>query len=1342
MDSLQQYYTHPDAMRDANRKKQNSLMHKELNNYERVISHALGRFKLDMWYNMLSQIVPESVEINSIAALQDLVQQQKEQLQETGEDPHDNIAIMYFRDFFRDVGQLRRMKDIFHARIYSVLFEYYYDVDAIQEISDVAKSVEENNNHKGDGTSPMSKVKKKNLSQIQQQEQVGSRFPPEIVAELAGDCIEISGLIGELKRLVFSWGRLLNDPDIEPQLFSSGNDQFEEYDDYQRFEGVFRFVPDILQKSHQAIVLARNWWFKAEKIQHRLSKLPPPPSRMVSGKDKALTQTMLDDDDDSIDYDEDGSIADEFNEDKLQYSDDFNEDDIVEDFGESTLSDEDDMFLKSDPGAIVLTKNSKTPSAHDNNENKDEFDNEKDNKHEIEDNVFSDNHDNDPDNPDNDAYGKDPDADEVEATLDEVDKAQDRAKEGDGNANKHGIGVKKNKNLRKNRANAGKEDAGTKNKKTTDAGKKKKAKSNASKKPKSKQSSPRKPKPPRPPSEHPELKFATESPQVENETGELMTMEKLKELNENIDAHQRELDIQIEELQGLCDRNHRVKSLCETLEETIENQVSQRKKAQELMTVKESLEELKIQETTTPDKQKKIDKHLEMINKELDQLLQSGKLREYQNELLTEDLDLQLAVSPRLVLYGNQVQDQIEALEEQLEREREKLAALHQEYNLVSRKSRLEHRQQARLKAAERDGKSFSADAVNKTRNEDVARNRKEQKPAHHSDGSAGGTPRDSHQSASSGSVFLNEGDVEEFDEEEFGDEFDIEESLENEIGESLENENEEFVENDSGMSESWEEIGKASHDLPRTPAPPPPPAAKNNKTRKKTRGRPNRGANEKQPKPVENEATKQNNVKEKQPAAAKQRKAAPKNKSSQPDDQATKNNDKQSKKGGNGNKNSPDKSQSKGVKKESPKKNKVDTRPKEQLEQQDEDIEEAIDGEHSDPFEDDVEKIETEHSGLGLFGSQYRYPDSDALDDEDNNTKPSDPKSNIEKMEPKTDSEEESRSDHKKTKESKKGEKGVKKSKENRQKTKESRTHRDEAIDSEDEQEDIKGSPKKTSKPQASKKTRKAAQSKEYKSTKDVQSDEAVDPEGDQKDVKDSPKKGSKPQASRKTRKAAQSKENKSTKDVQSDEAVDPEGDQKDVKDSPKKGSKPQANRKTRKAAQSKGNKSTKEVQSEDASEEAEESPGDAKPMDNNSKKPPAGSNKNHQPKPPTNKSNRARTRARAAQAKDVSTSDEEIAAQEQQGKTKRRGPRHRDASKGKRTRSLSRGRAEDRQEKSEKDVMDSDQENEQKTEKKEENEKQADNERKNTDGGNGAKDGKAKKKDERPPWKPNFSK
>ena len=667
-------------MRGASRKKQNSLMHKELNNFERVISHALGRFKLDMWYDMLSQIVPEDMEVNSLAALQDLVKTEKKNLREAGEDPRENIVVMYFRDFFRDVGQLKRMKDIFHARIYSVLFEYYYDVDAIQEISDVAKSSEERNDKKDKG---MSKLKNKNLSKVQKDD-MDSRFPPEVISELADDCIEISGLIGELKRLVFSWGRLLNEPEIETQLFSTGNDdQFKEYENYQNFEGVFKFIPDILQKSHQAIVLARNWWFKAEKINHRLSKIKPPPSsksREVSGKSikqqqEETADARADDRENFNDSASDEELfhAEEYNEEKLEYSEnEFNgEDDIMEDYGENTLSDEEDMFLTSDPGAIVVEKH-KTPVMDDDDETENNyFDNQKeinndnisrgtyrkvgfDDQDESQDERYTDS-----ESIDIDAEN---DADDYADNDLDVEKAEVKPVRNNVQVKNHDKtprGKNKATTDKKNKASNDKEN---KTKTTITSPSKNKRSIELEKKPKNKKS-PRKSKPAKRAFKKRDFaieattefaseaanKFATEANDDSDNDDDQTAKDKLQELNANIDAHQRELDIQIEELRTLCDRNQRVKSLCETLEETIESQISQRKKAQELMTVKESLEELKEQETTTSEKQRKINKHLDRINKELDELLQSGKLREYQNELLKEDLELQLAVSPRLV---------------------------------------------------------------------------------------------------------------------------------------------------------------------------------------------------------------------------------------------------------------------------------------------------------------------------------------------------------------------------------------------------------------------------------------------------------------------------------------------------------------------------------------------------------------------------------------------------------------------------------------------------------------------------------------------------------------------
>ena len=358
------------------------------------------------------------------------------------------------------------------------------------------------------------------------------------------------------------------------------------------------------------------------------------------------------------------------------------------------------------------------------------------------------------------------------------------------------------------------------------------------------------------------------------------------------------------------------------------------------------------------------------------------------------------------------MQDQIESLEEQLEEERKKLAQLQREYNVMSRKSRIEHRRHERLKEA--DGKSFSADAVNKSRKTDVTRNREAQKPARHSDGSAGETPRD-HLSASSGSVFLNEGDVDEYNEDEFEEE--IEDLADGDNGDSLED--------DSGVGETWEEIGKALSEIPRTPAPPPPP--KMDKQAKKGKGRgPTKGrgtakwrqiAQSKTTNKGENKDQQSSKTSSPRKAAARGRESRPaKGKSERNEDDV-------------GQKvigKSPTKASS--HKNASPRKNARTMKAKQDqvADEHDQDtIEEDIPDlshtkqrrdpreeytndvsgeEEGDPSNQEVGTLEAEPTGLGLFGSKYRYPVSDAdnsdeEDEQNQSTEHSDTKSTSNRM-------------------------------------------------------------------------------------------------------------------------------------------------------------------------------------------------------------------------------------------------------------------------------------------------------------------------------------------------------
>lgn len=329
-----------------------------------------------------------------------------------------------------------------------------------------------------------------------------------------------------------------------------------------------------------------------------------------------------------------------------------------------------------------------------------------------------------------------------------------------------------------------------------------------------------------------------------------------------------------------------------------------------------------------------------------------------------------------VIRYGNQVQNQIDTLEGQLEEEREKLARLQEEFNFMSRRGKAVERRIDRVKKA--DGAARSADAAKSTRESNISRARKsERKPAHHSDGSAGGSLRDSYQSASSGSVFLDDGDIEEFDDGEFDEAGDFGD--------------EELPENDSGVGEVWEESGKPSQDIPLTT--PAPPASKNSRQGKQSRARQHKGRKSGQ---RANDAINDDDARTPTRNNPPPKSEEPEPASPPPSEKSTSNGDEyQARRRGTVIDKADDKKKTRGKPKKTPRKGKEGTAPNRPDETAlDNDQHKADDT--KTPVQEDFDKagsadIENgKTSGMGLFDPEYLYPDTAAeygVQDEDQET-------------------------------------------------------------------------------------------------------------------------------------------------------------------------------------------------------------------------------------------------------------------------------------------------------------------------------------------------------------------
>lgn len=239
--------THPDEMIGASRQKQNYAMHRQLSDFERYIQRADNLFSIERLYRELKCIVPQGQTVNSLQALRQVVQR-------VPRSTHRRISNIFFKTFFEYVNYLRRLSRVFKERIHTVLFDFFYDTMFIR-LQDI--------DSKSNGAKKGRSLKKGPAQDLS----------PEKASEVSELCQQLCCTVDGIEETISSWGKLLEETEIDSALFDTSSEHCVcHFKDCKRFQGVLRLVPDVLNKSRMAVIFARAWWYKAEKIRRKLGQ--------------------------------------------------------------------------------------------------------------------------------------------------------------------------------------------------------------------------------------------------------------------------------------------------------------------------------------------------------------------------------------------------------------------------------------------------------------------------------------------------------------------------------------------------------------------------------------------------------------------------------------------------------------------------------------------------------------------------------------------------------------------------------------------------------------------------------------------------------------------------------------------------------------------------------------------------------------------------------------------------------------------------------------------------------------------------------------------------------------
>ncbi|XP_054767313.2 uncharacterized protein LOC129274551 [Lytechinus pictus] len=264
MEGDAEYFTHPDRMRGAPGRKQNAMMHLQLKSFESMLQTFLEKHETGSLYRAFAKVIPHNRHVNTLDGLKEFTNRWFSDL----EDRHltDKSTTQRIEDFNQDIKYLKDMKTTFDERIYSVLFEFYYEM-VMEEIPQAAKLVER-------GRRASSEVMGSNLlvmSNTKGYDALNESMPVRKLYDISKDCEMLFLTIHQLQLIDVRWGSLLKSEEVDVELFDPESiHDVKLYPNHYRFGELLRLIPDIMHKTQNAIKLARSWWYQAEKIRRRL----------------------------------------------------------------------------------------------------------------------------------------------------------------------------------------------------------------------------------------------------------------------------------------------------------------------------------------------------------------------------------------------------------------------------------------------------------------------------------------------------------------------------------------------------------------------------------------------------------------------------------------------------------------------------------------------------------------------------------------------------------------------------------------------------------------------------------------------------------------------------------------------------------------------------------------------------------------------------------------------------------------------------------------------------------------------------------------------------------------
>ena len=235
---------------------QQKNLQQQIQAFDKLLHHAMNKFSEKKMYQMLTlacQMFPDLTEnlrhadhlipsMGTLRMIYDRLEINKINRLQT----EDEIPLMkYLETFFDDMEYLKDLKKYFDQRIYTCLYEYFFD----PEIDlDGISFVEDDKSDQGEEIFTYRSSVDLDFKNVTNKQRLGYA-------------------IKDMYYMNKKWDLLYKDEELRAEIFDP--DSYHEMVQYPRFvdfEYVFRVVPDIFTKAYKSIEIAKIWLLKATEV--------------------------------------------------------------------------------------------------------------------------------------------------------------------------------------------------------------------------------------------------------------------------------------------------------------------------------------------------------------------------------------------------------------------------------------------------------------------------------------------------------------------------------------------------------------------------------------------------------------------------------------------------------------------------------------------------------------------------------------------------------------------------------------------------------------------------------------------------------------------------------------------------------------------------------------------------------------------------------------------------------------------------------------------------------------------------------------------------------------------